>query len=210
MNKSKTIKIGQQIWMTEDLNVNTYLNGDIIPYANSREQLEEFGKQMIGAWCYANFDKAEAKLGRFYNEHAINDPRGILPEGFHVPDEEDWKKLIYFLGGVKKIESVMDKLINPSGLSLRDMGMYWSSTYGKTLTDEKALKRLSVGFDSEELELEKELEEQIDWDNFFYTEDLLDLRLEAHIRCISDFEEDIGDVYWIASEAGSTANDDFM
>lgn len=50
-----------QIWMTENLNVNTYLNGHIIPYANSRKQMVEFQEQMIGAWCYEDFDKANAK-----------------------------------------------------------------------------------------------------------------------------------------------------
>ncbi|MFZ2288046.1 MAG: hypothetical protein WAV93_13800 [Bacteroidales bacterium] len=49
MNRNKTIKIGEQVWMTENLNVNTYNNGDIIPYAASKEQWNKYAEQRVGA-----------------------------------------------------------------------------------------------------------------------------------------------------------------
>ncbi len=97
----KTVKIGNQIWMAENLNVNTYRNGDTIPQVQDPKTWRSL---TTGAWCYYG-GKAEsgAKYGKLYNWYAINDPRGLAPEGWHIPTDSEWAKLTSFLGG--KIES---------------------------------------------------------------------------------------------------------
>lgn len=47
-----TIKIGKQQWMTENLNVETFKNGDIIPEAKTSEEWEKAYKQGKPAWCF--------------------------------------------------------------------------------------------------------------------------------------------------------------
>ena len=44
-----TIKIGNQIWMTQNLNVDQYRNGDTIPYV---QDAEKWNNLQTGAWCY--------------------------------------------------------------------------------------------------------------------------------------------------------------
>ena len=34
-----------------------------------------------------------------YNWFAVNDPRGLAPEGFHIPSDEEWNCLTEYLGG---------------------------------------------------------------------------------------------------------------
>jgi uncharacterized protein (TIGR02145 family) len=91
-----TIKIGNQTWMSENLNVTKFRNGDIILEAQTDELWLKASEQKVAAWCYYDNDPTQTKL---YNWYAVNDPRGLAPEGYHVPDEDDWNTLVNHLGG---------------------------------------------------------------------------------------------------------------
>jgi uncharacterized protein (TIGR02145 family) len=91
ISKYKTVKIGKQIWMAENLNVDHYRNGDPIPEVKNPEQWKN---TRIGAWCYYNNDSQNGKkYGKLYNWYAVNDPRGIAPEGWHVPTIAEFETL---------------------------------------------------------------------------------------------------------------------
>ena len=95
-NVYQTVTIGAQEWMTENLKVMHYRNGDPIP--NITDNAEWLGLS-TGAYC--NFDNDEhnvATYGRFYNWYAVDDSRNIAPEGWHVPTDEEWKQLEMYLG----------------------------------------------------------------------------------------------------------------
>lgn len=91
-----TIKIGNQTWMSENLNVTKFRNGDIILEAQTDELWIKAAEQKVAAWCYYDNDPTQTKL---YNWYAVNDPRGLAPEGYHIPDEDDWNTLVNHLGG---------------------------------------------------------------------------------------------------------------
>ncbi|NHM07212.1 hypothetical protein G4D82_08255 [Flavobacterium sp. CYK-4] len=92
------VQIGNQIWMTKNLNVSRYRNGDPIPQVQDPNQ---WGSLTTGAWCYYNNDSANGKIyGKLYNWYAVNDPRGLAPRGFHVGTEAEWNAAIDFLGGI--------------------------------------------------------------------------------------------------------------
>lgn len=96
----KEVKIGNQVWMIENLNVDKFRNGDPIPEVKSDEEWKKVGEKGQPAWCYYDNDPANGeKYGKLYNWFAVNDPRGLAPEGWKVPSEEDWSSLIDFLGG---------------------------------------------------------------------------------------------------------------
>jgi uncharacterized protein (TIGR02145 family) len=96
----KVVKIGSQVWMTENLNVEKFRNGAPIPEAKSNEEWILAAENKQPAWCYYNNDpKNGAKYGKLYNWFAIQDSRGLAPNGFHVPTVQNWLKLIKFLGG---------------------------------------------------------------------------------------------------------------
>ena len=89
-----------QIWAASNLDVNTFRNGDIISEAKTPEEWEQAGVKHIPVWCYYDNDPANnAKYGKLYNWHAVNDPRGLAPEGCHIPSDTEWAKYIHDLGG---------------------------------------------------------------------------------------------------------------
>lgn len=89
----KTISIGSQIWMQEDINTTIYNNGDFIFEAKTEKDWETAGKEKIG--CFRKLKNGSI----IYNGYAILDSRGIAPNGFKIPSSFDFKKLIDFLGG---------------------------------------------------------------------------------------------------------------
>ena len=98
----KEVKIGTQIWMAENLNVDRFRNGDTIPRVSTLREIEKATENKTPAWCYyKNDSKIGAKYGRLYNWWAINDPRGLAPEGWHVPSEKEWEILLDYTGGKK-------------------------------------------------------------------------------------------------------------
>lgn len=96
-NVYKTIKIGDQWWMAENLKVTHYSNGDPIPLVTSSN---EWGSLSTGAYCSYNNDEGNvATYGRYYNWYATVDSRNIAPEGWHVPTDVEWQTLAEYLGG---------------------------------------------------------------------------------------------------------------
>lgn len=92
------IKIGEQIWMGSNLDVTNFRNGDPIPNAITDEAWETAGENGEPAWCYYN-NSPDEEFGKLYNWHAVNDPRGLAPEGWKIPSNEDWSSMTEFLGG---------------------------------------------------------------------------------------------------------------
>jgi uncharacterized protein (TIGR02145 family) len=89
------INIGSQIWMSVNLSVTSYRNGDIIPQITDPIV---WAKTTTGAWCYYNNDPAnEAIYGKLYNWYAVIDPRGLAPQGWSIPDNSQWNTLFNFL-----------------------------------------------------------------------------------------------------------------
>jgi uncharacterized protein (TIGR02145 family) len=93
-----SIQIGTQQWMKKNLDVVTYRNGDIIPQVTDPTV---WANLTTGAWCYYNNDPANGAIyGKLYNWYAVNDARGLAPQGWHIPTDEEWSTLSTFLGGI--------------------------------------------------------------------------------------------------------------
>lgn len=95
-NVYHTVKIGTQTWMVENLNVTKFRNGELISNVTDDKQWTQLTS---GAFC--NYDNIfnNSKYGKLYNWYALKDSRGIAPIGWHIPNEQEWKELINFLGG---------------------------------------------------------------------------------------------------------------
>lgn len=92
----RTIMIGNQEWMAENLAVTHYRNGDAIP---NLQDSASWVNDSLGAWCdYNNDPTIGAAYGKLYNWYALADPRGICPEGWHPARDEDWKTMESYLG----------------------------------------------------------------------------------------------------------------
>jgi uncharacterized protein (TIGR02145 family) len=106
--ESDCVTIGGQVWMSRNLNVSTFRNGDPIPEAQTAEEWMDAGKNEQPAWCYYNNDADLGVIyGRLYNWFAVCDKRGLAPRGWHVPVDQEYGKpenrefrqLISHLGG---------------------------------------------------------------------------------------------------------------
>src|SRR5690606_1923129 len=97
---AKEVTIGKQEWMTQNLNVDKFRNGDSIPEAKTDEEWRKAGENGEPAWCYYNNNPDNGdRYGKLYNWYAVNDPRGLAPEGWKIPSDEEWSRLVDFLGG---------------------------------------------------------------------------------------------------------------
>ena len=97
---AQTVTIGSQVWMSKNLDVAKFRNGDPIPEAKTDEEWEKAGRNEQPAWCYYKNDPANgAKYGKLYNWYAVNDSRGLAPVGYHIPSDAEWTILTDYLGG---------------------------------------------------------------------------------------------------------------
>jgi uncharacterized protein (TIGR02145 family) len=96
----KGIKIGTQTWASKNLDVSIFRNGDLIPESKTDLEWIEAGRVGMPAWCYFNNDPENGKkYGKLYNWFAVNEQRGLAPEGWHVPSDMEWTTLTNYLGG---------------------------------------------------------------------------------------------------------------
>jgi uncharacterized protein (TIGR02145 family) len=95
----KTVVIGSQTWMAENLNVDRFRNGDIIQEAKTDEDWKLAGEKKQPAWCYYDNNPANAeKYGKLYNWYAVTDARGLAPIGWRVPTNKDFETVIQLFG----------------------------------------------------------------------------------------------------------------
>lgn len=117
-NEYATVTIENKIWITSNLNVSKYKNGEPIIHAKTKEEWVECAKKKIGCWCYYENDSLNSfannrtvttvvqepnSFGKLYNWYALNDPRGFGIEGFKIPKIEDWSSLTKY--GSKALKS---------------------------------------------------------------------------------------------------------
>ena len=100
-NSYKTVYIGTQQWMAENLKVTKYNDGSIIPNISDDTQWKN---NITGAWAYYNNDVVNnAKYGKLYNLYAVssstNGNNKVCPTGWHVPTDDEWTVLVDYLDG---------------------------------------------------------------------------------------------------------------
>jgi uncharacterized protein (TIGR02145 family) len=89
-NSYRTLKIGGQWWMTDNLKVTRFQNGDLIGTttpANMDISGESTPKYQ---WAFKGNESYVAAYGRLYTWYAVTDSRGVCPAGWHVPSDEEW------------------------------------------------------------------------------------------------------------------------
>jgi len=95
-NVYKTITIGEQTWMAENLRTNKYRNLEAIDSVFFTSWARG-----TGAFCVYNVVVPDNNViyGKLYNWYAVNDSRNIAPIGWHVATDAEWTTLITYLGG---------------------------------------------------------------------------------------------------------------
>ena len=91
-NEYRTVWIGKQMWMAENLRVTRFRNGSNI--TNITSALKWAENRSDPAWSYYGNESAnDSRLGKLYNSQAVRDSRGLCPTGWRIPSVDDWKEL---------------------------------------------------------------------------------------------------------------------
>jgi uncharacterized protein (TIGR02145 family) len=113
-NKYRTIKIGTQVWMSQNLKTTRYNDGTAIPLVI---KYDDWAALTTPAYCWYNNDSVNKEVyGALYNWYAVNTKK-LCPEGWHVPTDEEWNELRTNLGD-----------IGNAGKALKESGtIHWKS-----------------------------------------------------------------------------------
>ncbi len=143
-NVYKTVKIGNQWWMAENLKAIHYRNGDAISYVADSMLWKALDD---GAYCnYTNDEGYVPEYGRLYNWYAVRDNRNLAPEGWHVPDEDDWKQLEMYLGMSRVHADTVGMRGTDEGGKLKEVGTsHWLSP-NIGATNESGFTALAGGY----------------------------------------------------------------
>ena len=102
-NEYKTVRIGNQEWMAENLRVTKYANGDAIPTGLSDNERQNTTSGAYAIYPHGSIEglnsdeEVVAAYGKLYNWYAVDDTSGLCPEGWSVPSDYDWTQLIDYL-----------------------------------------------------------------------------------------------------------------
>jgi uncharacterized protein (TIGR02145 family) len=96
-NIYKTVKIGTQAWMVENLKTIKYNDGTVIPMVTDEKAWKAL---TTPAYCWYRNDATgnKNKYGALYNWYTVNTNK-LCPIGWHVPTDSEWRTLITYLGG---------------------------------------------------------------------------------------------------------------
>lgn len=96
-NVYRTIQIGNQVWMAENLKTTKYCNGDIIPNLTDANQ---WNNLTSGVYIFPDNNIAlNTVYGKLYNGYVATDQRNPCPCGWRVPSADDWYILGKNIGG---------------------------------------------------------------------------------------------------------------
>jgi len=159
-NPYKTVTIGNQEWMAENLKTTHYSNGDPIPEVTDAEWLN----LETGAYCNYNNDVSIANIyGKLYNFYVAADNRNVCPIDWHVPSDAEFKVLEDFLGGENIAGGKMKEVglthwispnidaTNDSGFSGLPAGVRWTNQDAEFQQLGSALSLWSTTSDGETL-----------------------------------------------------------
>jgi len=122
-NVYETVQIGEQLWMAENLRVTHYNNGDSISYPSN----EDFNSHIEGQYGVYNNDPANADIyGNLYNWAVVGDDRGVCPDGFHVPSDEEFMELEMYIGMSEEDANGLDWRGTDEGSKLAGNSDLWN------------------------------------------------------------------------------------
>ncbi len=146
-NVYDTIKLGNQVWMKENLRVTRLNDGTKIINPITDAEWIANGKNKLAAYCWTNNDTSYRKpFGALYNEYAVGSDK-LAPKGWRIPNSADWDTLKLYL----KNYGYNDKTKNPANQgdwdakSLAD-SLYWVSYTSKGSVGCEPWKNNNSGF----------------------------------------------------------------
>lgn len=171
-NSYSTVKIGNQLWFTENLRVKHFSDGTPISELQGNKAWTE-AKQP--AFCFENNSSNTAK-GFFYNAHVVQ-KGNVCPQGYHVPTLYEWGILLENVGGEDQAGKILKGNVDWKDLKKTDsisIFKAYPSGYRK-FTGEYAEFRETAAWWTNDLEISDRKDEQyaysmqvVYWNEHFY------------------------------------------
>jgi uncharacterized protein (TIGR02145 family) len=143
IDKWQPLTIGTQVWMLKNLIVDNYRNGDSIPEVRDNAVWTNL---KTGAWCYYDNSDSIGKIyGKLYNWYAVDDSRGLAPEGWHVPSDGEWKEMEMYLGMTQTEVDIYEWRGTNEGGKLKEAGTLHWATPNRGASNESGFSALPGG-----------------------------------------------------------------
>lgn len=179
-NTYKIVKIGSQIWMTENLKTTKYNDGTDIPNLSDYNDWLNLGSS---GYCWYDNEVINKEHGALYNWYAVKTNK-ICPTGWHVPSDEEWKILEEFIGVQQNELDVEGWRGTIEGTKLKSTSGWYFDGNG---TDEYGLNILPGG-ERQEVNVDfKDIERTA----YFWSGTNQEEYLSATFRCFDSFKGSI-------------------
>ena len=125
-----------KVWMLKNLSVSKFRNGDSVPYV-VHENWKDYDNENPAHCTVFDSVELESVYGQLYNWYAVSDPRGLAPEGWHIPTLAEWQALVDCNGGK---DLAGDRLKGQGGA-------HWETATGNNLSGFNVLaagRRISI------------------------------------------------------------------
>ncbi len=138
-NIYRTVKIGDQIWMADNLNVTRYPGGSRIRLVEDKKTWYDFALYTSAFCWYDNYVSTGSVYGALYTWpaamhviDAVSDTQGsiqgVCPDGWHLPSDSEWKQLEMYLGMSQADADTTGWRGTDEGGKLKSAGtVYWES-----------------------------------------------------------------------------------
>lgn len=133
-NRYRTVLIGSQEWMAENLRVTRFNNGDPLPKLETHAEWGAADEPAYTFYLHLGVGSEEdviAAYGKLYNWYAVNDSRGLCPEGWTLPSNNDWEELPHYI--IDNYETITE---NNAGNALKSCRQVFSPLGGDCATSE--------------------------------------------------------------------------
>lgn len=145
-NMYLTAKIGNQVWMAENLKTTQYADGTAIQLVESSESWSDLQNTDKAMCYYDNSISNSETYGALYNWAAAmngatstnanpSNVQGVCPDGWHLPSDAEWVELTDYLGGT-----------SVAGGKMKETGRaHWIGSHTE-VTNESGFTALPGGF----------------------------------------------------------------
>jgi uncharacterized protein (TIGR02145 family) len=93
-NNYKTVRIGTQLWMAENLKTTNFNDCELIPLVTD---VTEWNNLTTPAYYWLHNMILYKNLGALYNGYTVNTGK-LCPTGWHIPTDSEWKVMEMYLG----------------------------------------------------------------------------------------------------------------
>jgi len=129
----RTVQIGDQIWMADNLKVTRFNDASPLEESLSRIDFQSTGDEKKAAWTYSNYNTSHLEsFGRIYNGYVIKADKNICPVGWKVPNIDDWNILFLYLRSTNSSDMAGTGILRSTGTRSEQSGLWEHSSYSAT------------------------------------------------------------------------------